>query len=95
MNNKHFNAAIRIIGSCTTDKNGDRPTIKTAKLGTKKVLNVIYNDGITPEMENILVNIIPSSYGSDMSYGSIIGYPCIFDNKKGGGITKSFYVVWL
>ena len=92
---KKLQKTTEIIIELTNDKENKKPTIKEAKVGQKKVLEVTYWHGISEKMKEILIEKIPSSYGHEYSRGSIIGYPCIFNNNKGGGIVESFTVIWL
>lgn len=94
MNNKYYEKAKEIYASKTYGSNHQSPIIKENKIGNKKVLDLIYH-GMTKRMDNVIRNVIPSSYGNRLCYGSVIGYPVVFDNKKGGGDCICYTIMWI
>ena len=92
---KKLQKTADIIRSMTCDTQNMPPTIKVSKVGQKKVLELTYWEGISLDMLNILTVELPTSHGRKYSRGAAIDYPCIFNNRKGGGIVECFTVIWL
>lgn len=82
---KRIKAVTTDLGEMT-DAHGAQPTVNVVRLFRRKAVEVTFWNGLTPEGRRSLLD----GQLEQQRYG----YPCVFDNHKGGGIVQSYTVIW-
>jgi hypothetical protein len=83
---RYINRTVEIVNEYT-DKQGSTPSVEVGRLFNRKVVNVIFWHGATPEVRKSFLD------GRIKRFDQC-GYPVIFDNHQGGGEVQSFTIMW-
>lgn len=83
----YVNKTVEIVSNEYKDAEGCAPSVKVGRLFNRKVVEVIFLHGTTPEVRKKFLD-------GRFNRFDACGYPVVFDNHKGGGIVQSFTIMW-
>ena len=83
---RYINKTVEIVSEYV-DAQGSAPSVEVNRLFNRRVVNVTFWHGVTPEVRKEFLN------GRIKEFHQC-GYPVIFDNHRGGGEVQSFTIMW-